>query len=57
MGVIKGRGCADGCKQHAFIEKEKASSPTVSLEALLLTCIIDALEEMAKDDKLDKIFS
>jgi hypothetical protein len=28
-GVIKGRGCADGRKQRAFIEKEQASSPTV----------------------------
>jgi hypothetical protein len=44
-GVIKGRGCADGRKQRAFIEKEQASSPTVSLEALLLTCVIDALEK------------
>ena len=44
-GVMKGRGCADGRKQRAFIEKEQASSPTVSLEALLLTCVIDVLEK------------
>jgi hypothetical protein len=43
--VIKGRGCADGRKQRAFIEKEQSSSLTVSLEALLLTCVIDALEK------------
>jgi hypothetical protein len=62
-GVIKGRGCADGCKQRAFIEKEQASSPTVSLEALLLTCVIDALEKryiattelVAVDDMMPQI--
>ena len=43
-GVIKGRGCADGRKQRAIISKEHASSPTISTEALLLTCVIDALE-------------
>jgi len=43
-GVIKGRGCADGRKQRAIISKEHASSPTISTEALFLTCVIDALE-------------
>jgi hypothetical protein len=42
--IIKGRGCADGCKQQSLITKENASSPTVSLESLLLTCVIDAME-------------
>jgi Reverse transcriptase (RNA-dependent DNA polymerase)/Zinc knuckle len=43
-GVIKGRGCADGRKQRAYIPKEEASSPTVSTEAVFLTSVIDARE-------------
>jgi hypothetical protein len=43
-GIIKGRGCVDGRKQRSLITKENASSPTVSLESLLLTCVIDAME-------------
>ena len=43
-GKIKGRGCADGRGQREFISKDEASSPTVSLYALFLTCIIDAIE-------------
>ena len=44
-GRIKGRGCADGRKQREFITKEESSTPTISTEALFLTCIIDALEK------------
>jgi hypothetical protein len=33
---------AGGNKQRGSITKEDASSPTVSLEAVLLTCIVDA---------------
>lgn len=43
-GKIKARGCADGRKQRLYTAKEDASSPTVSIEALLLTCVIDAKE-------------
>jgi hypothetical protein len=43
-GKIKGRGCADGRKQRDYISKDDASSPTVSLEALMLSCVIDARE-------------
>jgi hypothetical protein len=43
-GIIKGGGCADRRKQQSLITKENASSPTVSLESLLLTCVIDAME-------------
>ena len=43
-GKIKGRGCADGRTQREFISKDEASSPTVNLHALFLTCIIDAIE-------------
>ena len=43
-GKIKARGCADGRKQRAYIGKEEASSPTVMIESLLLSCVIDAAE-------------
>ena len=43
-GKIKGRGCADGRKQRLYKNKEETSSPTISIEALFLTCLIDALE-------------
>jgi hypothetical protein len=36
--------CADGCKQQLYKTKEETSSPTVSVEALFLSCIIDALQ-------------
>jgi hypothetical protein len=41
-GEIKGRTVAGGNKQRDYISKEEASSPTVTTEAVLLTCIIDA---------------
>jgi hypothetical protein len=44
-GRIKAQGCADGRKQRQYIDKADASMPTVALEALILTCIIDAMEE------------
>jgi hypothetical protein len=44
-GRIKGRGCADGRKQRSYINKEDASAPTVAIEALMLSCAIDAKEE------------
>ena len=43
-GKIKGRGCADGRKQRAYIAKEDLTAPTVSTEAVFLTAVIDALE-------------
>ena len=43
-GKIKGRGCADGRKQRAYIAKEDATSPTVSTDAVFITAIIDAME-------------
>ena len=43
-GKVKGRGCADGRKQRAYISKEEAASPTVSTEAVFLTAVIDALK-------------
>ena len=44
-GDIKGRTVAGGNKQRDFISKEDASSPTVSTEAVMLTCVVDAEEE------------
>jgi hypothetical protein len=44
-GKIKARGCADGRKQRAYTTKEEARAPTVAIESLLLTCVIDATEE------------
>lgn len=43
-GKIKGRGCADGRKQRAYISKEDASSPTVAIESVMISCTIDAME-------------
>jgi len=43
-GKIKGRACADGRKQRDLYAKEDASSPTVSIETVLLTSVIYALE-------------
>ena len=44
-GDIKGRTVAGGNKQRDFISKENSSSPDVSTEAVLLSCVIDAEEE------------
>jgi hypothetical protein len=41
-GTIKARGCADGRSQREYTDKADTSSPTVSLEAMLLTCATDA---------------
>lgn len=43
-GKIKGCGCADGHKQRIYKTTAETSSPTVSTEALFLTCLIDAME-------------
>ena len=43
-GKIKGRGCADGRKQQAYITKEQSTSPTISTEAVFLTAVVDAWE-------------
>ena len=39
---VKGRGCADGRRQRDIYDKEEATSPTVALESVLLTSVIDA---------------
>jgi hypothetical protein len=43
-GKIKGRTVAGGNKQRNYISKEDVSSPTVTTESVLLSCIIDAKE-------------
>ena len=44
-GTIKGRTCADGSKQHRYLkEDEDISSPTLALESLLITLVIDVYE-------------
>jgi hypothetical protein len=44
-GSIKGRACADGRKQCEAAVTGDATSPMVSLEAVLITATIDAFEE------------
>jgi hypothetical protein len=43
-GQIKGRGCADGRRQRIYSKKEDASSPTVAMESVFLTSLIEASE-------------
>jgi Reverse transcriptase (RNA-dependent DNA polymerase) len=43
-GKIKGRGCADGRKQRSTLSKDDVSSPTVAIESVMLSCIIDSFE-------------
>ena len=44
-GKLKGRICADGSTQRKYIPREEASSPTLSLEALMALLLINAFEE------------
>jgi hypothetical protein len=39
---IKGSGCADGWKQCEHLGKEDTTSPTVTTEGLLLSCMNNA---------------
>jgi hypothetical protein len=41
---IKGCGCADGHKQRLYKTRAETSSPTVTIESLILSCMIDAME-------------
>jgi hypothetical protein len=43
-GILKGRAVADGRPQRAYIPKEDAASPAVSLESLVLSLMIDSYE-------------
>ena len=44
-GEIKGRTVAGGNKQRRYISQEDASSPTVLTKSVILTSMIDAIEE------------
>jgi hypothetical protein len=44
-GKVKARGCADGRPQREYISKDESSSPTVSIYALMTSCLMDAIEE------------
>ena len=43
-GSIIARGCADGRSQCKYNNMVDTNSPTVSLEAMLLTCVMDTKE-------------
>ena len=43
-GTVKGQMVYDGSKTRLWIDKSKASSPTVSTESIMLTGIIDSFE-------------
>jgi len=43
-GAVKSRGCEDGRPQRQYTDKGDASSPMVSLEAMMMSCCIDAKE-------------
>ena len=44
-GIVKGRTCANGSKQRRYLKDfESVASPTVGLDALVLTTLIDATE-------------
>jgi hypothetical protein len=44
-GKIKARKVVGGNKQQDYITKEDVSSPTVSVESAMLTCMINALKD------------
>ena len=46
-GKIKGRSVADGSRQHSLYNKEDITSPTLSSDALLMTLVVDAVEDRA----------
>ena len=41
--TIKGRGCADGRKHQYWLSKEDTSSPTLSTEGLMISCMIESM--------------
>jgi hypothetical protein len=44
-GTVKARGCADGHPQREYITKDESSSPTVSIYALMASCLMDAIDD------------
>ncbi len=47
--MLKFRQVAGGNKQRGYIMMEDANSPTVSSEAVMLTCVVDANENREVD--------
>ena len=45
-GKVNGQGCANGRKQWLYKAKEETSSPTVRVESLFLSSMIDAKEDL-----------
>jgi len=43
-GKVKGRACVNGKRQRKYMQKEDVSSPTIQLESLILSLIVDAFE-------------
>eukprot|EP00804_Cyclotella_cryptica_P010072 CCRYP_018045-RB/>CCRYP_018045-RB protein AED:0.27 eAED:-0.33 QI:0/-1/0/1/-1/1/1/0/595 len=43
-GTVKARTCADGRKQRESTAEEEAASPTVSMESIFMSCVIEASE-------------
>ena len=43
-GRIKAQNVADGSKQRTWMSKDEAASPTVALESVMLSAVIDAKE-------------
>ena len=43
-GQIKGRTVADGSQQRKYVSRDETTSPTMSLQALFATLIIDVQE-------------
>ena len=43
-GTLKSRACADGRQQRLWTNKEQVSSPTLSIDSLKYTMIVDAQE-------------
>ena len=44
-GELKGRTCADGSRQRKYLkEDESVASPTIALESLIMTMLIDTYE-------------
>jgi hypothetical protein len=43
-GKVKARGCADGRPQREYITKDESSSPTVSIYALMTSCLMDDIK-------------
>ena len=44
-GKIKGRVVADGRKQRNYVPREEATSPTIKLESLIMSLLVDAKEK------------